>query len=522
MLQPEQTSAVESTPAADDQIYPSSEDAKETPTFDTQGLRVLAVDDNAVCLKILVALLHQCRYNVTETTNPVEALQILRMRKNEFDLVITGMRMLEMDGLDLIQKISLEMNLPVVILSADDNKRTIMKAIRYGARDYIIKPPRMDQIKNVWQHVVRKRLFGPISKDVLKENSSVSSGETRCPVEDFKRKFAEMEDKGKTDEEAASTLNDNADSVSAAAAKKKKRVNWTADLHNKFIDAMEKIGPNAVPKEILKVMNVSWLTRANVASHLQKYKNTQRDQAQSTPPATNSYMNNVVSAAGEHGYQSSHSLIPTLPQGLPYHQNSNLQHILSPGLRYANQHQISLISHDQRHNLQMNRSANQAPTILNGTPVTPRNVLNNMQGYSLGPRCDQLRFSPFGTDRNNMANYYSFRQPFANPSELDEHILAAAAPSAFVADAKQNCLLANGQNYLGLTSENQDMQLDWTTALEFEDNLLTNSNTKTSNVDAYHVQTTPIESPGHFFADPAHTDPFETPALGSNSDLEFK
>ncbi|CAH9140088.1 unnamed protein product, partial [Cuscuta epithymum] len=50
----------------------------------------------------------------------------------------------------------------------------------------------------------------------------------------------------------------------------KKKLVWTDLLHFKFLDAITSLGiHNAVPKNILKLMNVPGLTRENVASHLQ-------------------------------------------------------------------------------------------------------------------------------------------------------------------------------------------------------------------------------------------------------------
>ncbi|KAL1199610.1 Transcription activator GLK2 [Cardamine amara subsp. amara] len=55
--------------------------------------------------------------------------------------------------------------------------------------------------------------------------------------------------------------------------KKKPKVDWTPDLHRKFVQAVEQLGVDkAVPSRILEIMNVKSLTRHNVASHLQKYR----------------------------------------------------------------------------------------------------------------------------------------------------------------------------------------------------------------------------------------------------------
>ncbi|XP_051124766.1 transcription activator GLK1-like isoform X2 [Andrographis paniculata] len=55
--------------------------------------------------------------------------------------------------------------------------------------------------------------------------------------------------------------------------KKKAKVDWTPELHRKFVEAVEHIGlDKAVPSKILELMGTDCLTRHNVASHLQKYR----------------------------------------------------------------------------------------------------------------------------------------------------------------------------------------------------------------------------------------------------------
>ncbi|XP_020575059.1 probable transcription factor GLK1 [Phalaenopsis equestris] len=53
----------------------------------------------------------------------------------------------------------------------------------------------------------------------------------------------------------------------------KKKVDWTAELHRRFVQAVEQLGvEKAVPSRILELMGIDCLTRHNVASHLQKYR----------------------------------------------------------------------------------------------------------------------------------------------------------------------------------------------------------------------------------------------------------
>lgn len=59
----------------------------------------------------------------------------------------------------------------------------------------------------------------------------------------------------------------------AKGNRKKAKVDWTPDLHKKFVQAVEQLGVDqAIPSRILELMKVEGLTRHNVASHLQKYR----------------------------------------------------------------------------------------------------------------------------------------------------------------------------------------------------------------------------------------------------------
>ncbi|KAK1314062.1 Two-component response regulator ARR10 [Acorus calamus] len=78
------------------------------------GLRVLVVDDDTTCLKILEQMLQKCSYHVTICCQAKIALAILRERKGGFDLVISDVHMPDMDGFKLLEVVGLEMDLPVI------------------------------------------------------------------------------------------------------------------------------------------------------------------------------------------------------------------------------------------------------------------------------------------------------------------------------------------------------------------------------------------------------------------------
>ncbi|KAF7081027.1 hypothetical protein CFC21_085011 [Triticum aestivum] len=245
------------------------------------GMRVLAVDDDPVCLKVLETLLRRCQYHVTATNQAVIALRMLRENRDMFDLVISDVHMPDMDGFKLLELVGLEMDLPVIMLSVNGETKTVMKGITHGACDYLLKPVRIEELRNIWQHVVRRKFStrDSVNLDTYEEcnkppsaDSDYVFGQVTCGSPDQsgrpskKRKEYHSEEE---DEDEDSSGQDNDD----PSAPKRPRVVWSVELHRKFVAALNHLGiDKAVPKRILELMNVEKLTRENVASHLQKYR----------------------------------------------------------------------------------------------------------------------------------------------------------------------------------------------------------------------------------------------------------
>ncbi|KAK1414010.1 hypothetical protein QVD17_29747 [Tagetes erecta] len=233
------------------------------------GMRVLAVDDDPTCLKLLDGLLRKCQYQVTTTNQARTALNMLRENRDRFDVVISDVHMPDMDGFKLLELVGLEMDLPVIMLSGNSDRKLVMKGITHGACDYLVKPVRLEELRNIWQHVIRRKVE---SKPQSKSNNNqdkpnheggqeAGSGDPNGKV-NRKRKDEDFED-----------FDDNGNEDDDPSTQKKPRVVWSIDLHRKFVAAVNQLGiEKAVPKRILDLMNVEGLTRENVASHLQKYR----------------------------------------------------------------------------------------------------------------------------------------------------------------------------------------------------------------------------------------------------------
>ncbi|KAL0447207.1 UNVERIFIED_CONTAM: Two-component response regulator ORR26 [Sesamum latifolium] len=235
------------------------------------GLRVLVVDDDPTWLKILERMLKKCNYEVTTCNLAREALDLLRERKDGFDIVISDVNMPDMDGFKLLEHVGLEMDLPVIMMSVDGETSRVMKGVQHGACDYLLKPIRMKELRNIWQHVFRKRIHEVRDiegHECLEELQMMRSGIEQSDDGYF---FSGDLVSGKKRKDADNKHDDRV--CGDPSSVKKARVVWTVDLHQKFVKAVNQIGCEKVgPKKILDLMGVPWLTRENVASHLQKYR----------------------------------------------------------------------------------------------------------------------------------------------------------------------------------------------------------------------------------------------------------
>jgi CheY-like chemotaxis protein len=107
--------------------------------------RVLIVEDNLATLRLLQSMLTPIVEVVYEATSGVEALAILN--REEVDLLITDLKMPEMDGLELMRRTrSLLPELPAIVVTADESRQAVLTALRLGAINYLTKPIQVEEL----------------------------------------------------------------------------------------------------------------------------------------------------------------------------------------------------------------------------------------------------------------------------------------------------------------------------------------------------------------------------------------
>ena len=130
--------------------------------------RVLVVDDDASIRQAFEYHLGRAGYEVTTAERAEQALDMLA--DLEPGVVITDIRMREMDGLELLRRIrKVAPEIDVLVITAHEDMRTASAAMREGAYDYLVKPVDLDRIEALVERCFRDRRLRHRSRQLAEE-----------------------------------------------------------------------------------------------------------------------------------------------------------------------------------------------------------------------------------------------------------------------------------------------------------------------------------------------------------------
>ncbi|PBB04824.1 MULTISPECIES: response regulator transcription factor [Bacillaceae] len=99
---------------------------------------ILIVDDEQRMLDLIELYLLPYGYQTTKVRSGAKALEVVKT--TPFDLVILDIMMKEMDGFETCQRLRTFSDVPVLMLTAKDQKKDVIKGLKTGADDYVTKP----------------------------------------------------------------------------------------------------------------------------------------------------------------------------------------------------------------------------------------------------------------------------------------------------------------------------------------------------------------------------------------------
>jgi DNA-binding NtrC family response regulator len=107
--------------------------------------KILIVDDELSIIEVLKSLLSHEGHSVVTSSDGKSALR--NLKENVFDLLITDIRMPDIDGITLLQQArELQSHLAVIVITAYAKVDNAVEAMKNGAFDYVTKPFKFDEI----------------------------------------------------------------------------------------------------------------------------------------------------------------------------------------------------------------------------------------------------------------------------------------------------------------------------------------------------------------------------------------
>ncbi|KAF5957657.1 hypothetical protein HYC85_004882 [Camellia sinensis] len=139
--------------------------------IDRSKVRILLCDNDAKSSEEVVRLLRKCSYQVTSVRSARQVIDALNAEGPDIDIILSEVDIPMAKGLKMLKYIMRDKELrriPVIMMSAQDEVSIVVKCLRLGAADYLVKPLRTNELLNLWTHMWRRRrTLGLADKNML-------------------------------------------------------------------------------------------------------------------------------------------------------------------------------------------------------------------------------------------------------------------------------------------------------------------------------------------------------------------
>ncbi|MEU4806810.1 response regulator transcription factor [Actinosynnema sp. NPDC023587] len=144
-------------------------------------MRVLLVEDDDGVANALLEALEANGHRPGRVARGADAL----LRHRDFDLLLLDLGLPDTDGLEVLRKIRKVARTPVVVLTARGDERSVVRGLRLGADDYLVKPVRLGELLARMDAVVRRTaLVGPADRVVRVDDVAIDLEARRVTVAD--------------------------------------------------------------------------------------------------------------------------------------------------------------------------------------------------------------------------------------------------------------------------------------------------------------------------------------------------
>ncbi|KAH9606580.1 hypothetical protein KSS87_016750, partial [Heliosperma pusillum] len=144
----------------DEQVGPSNGGKDNEQFIDRSKVRILLCDNDVHCFHEVFSLLSNCFYQVTAVKSARQVINALNAEGPNIDIILCEVDLPMKKGLKLLKYIMRDQQLqriPVIMMSKQDEVSLVVKCLRLGAADYLVKPLRSNELLNLWTHMWRRR-----------------------------------------------------------------------------------------------------------------------------------------------------------------------------------------------------------------------------------------------------------------------------------------------------------------------------------------------------------------------------
>ncbi|GFZ75859.1 DNA-binding response regulator [Paenibacillus marchantiophytorum] len=107
-------------------------------------IRILVVEDDNDINQLLCKILKKSGYSPQAAYSGTEAM--IYLERQEWDMVLLDLMLPGLSGEELLMKINEQSSIPVIVISAKEEKQTKVATLRIGADDYITKPFDIEEV----------------------------------------------------------------------------------------------------------------------------------------------------------------------------------------------------------------------------------------------------------------------------------------------------------------------------------------------------------------------------------------
>ena len=148
--------------------------------------RILAVDDSATYLNELLAVLRGEGYDVVPARSGEEGIEMLS--NQQFDCILLDLVMPGIDGIETCRRIKaspLHRDIPLIMLTAAENRQAMIEALASGADDFISKSSELEVLRARVRAQLRRKQFEDEHRSVREKllRSEIEAAEARAARE---------------------------------------------------------------------------------------------------------------------------------------------------------------------------------------------------------------------------------------------------------------------------------------------------------------------------------------------------